>query len=159
VKILLAIVANKDLNQLWIRKDKISLGVRINIYNALVKPILLYNSGTWGLSKKEEDRLNAFHRQQLRYTLKMHHPRHISNANVYRICREISLSLVILKSRWRLFGHELRGGKDTPAFKSMKYYFLKSELSKYRRRPRMTLPTKLSGDLKLANKEISNFWL
>ena len=154
----LAIVANKDLNQLWIRKDKISLAVRLKIYISLVKPILLYNSGTWGLSKKEEDSLNAFHRQQLRYVLKIHHPHHISNANVYRICREIPLSLVVLKSRWRLFGHELRGGKDTPAFKSTKYYFLQSELSKYRGRPRMTLPMKLSGDLKLANKEISNFY-
>ena len=88
----LAIVANKDLNQLWIRKDKLHLSLRLKIYNSLVKPILLYNSGTWGISKNEEGNLNAFHRQQLRYVLKIHHPHHISNANVYKICNEIPLS-------------------------------------------------------------------
>ena len=117
-----------------------------------MKPILLYNSGTWGISKNEEDNLNAFHRQQLRYVLKIHHPHHISNANVYKICNEIPLSLVVLKSRWRLFGHELRGGRDAPAYKSMMFYFSESDLIKYRGRPRMTLPVRLSNDLKFTNK-------
>ena len=77
----LAIVANKEFNQLWIRKEKLSLRVRLRIYNSLVKPILLYNCGTWGINKKEEDSLNAFNRRQLRYVLKINHPHHISNAN------------------------------------------------------------------------------
>ena len=154
----LAIVANKNINQLWIRKDKISLKVRLKIYNSLVKPILLYNSGTWGISKSEEDSLNAFHRQQQRYILKIHHPHHISNENIYKNCNEIPISLVVLNSRWRLFGHELRGGRDTPSFKAMLYYFSKSDLSKYRGRPRMTLPYKLNTDLKITKAMDDEFY-
>ena len=63
----LTIVANKEFNQLWIRKEKLSFKVRLKIYNSLVKPILLYNCGDMGN-----------HRRQLRYVLKIHHPHHIS---------------------------------------------------------------------------------
>ena len=122
-----------------------------------MKPILLYNCGTWGLSKNEEDSLNAFHRRQLRYVLKIHHPHHISNKNLYRITKEDPITLFITRSRWRLFGHELRSGKDTPAYKSMTYYFTKSELSKLKGRPRVTLPGKLNSDLKITNEKRTSF--
>ena len=139
----LAIVANKEFNQLWIRKEKLSLKVRLKIYNSLVKPIHLYNCGTWGISKSEEDSLNAFHRRQFRYVLKIHHPHHMSNANVYQICKEEPISLFVLKSGWRLFGHELRGGKDAPTYKAMIYYFTGVESTKFRGRRRITLPVRL----------------
>ena len=153
----LAIVANKEFNQLWIRKEKLSLRVRLRIYNSLVKPILLYNCGTWGISKKEEDSLNAFHRRQLRYVLKINHPHHISNANVYKICKEEPISLFVLKSRWRLFGHELRGGEDAPAYKAMLFYFARVESTKFRGRPRFTLPVRLNSDLKYTNENDCEF--
>ena len=51
----LAIVAMNKLNNIWIRKDKIKQTLNVKLYKSLVKPILLYNSGTWGLTKKEEE--------------------------------------------------------------------------------------------------------
>ena len=154
----LAIVANKALNQLWIRTDKLSLKIRLKIYNSLVRSILLYNCGTWGISKKEEDNLNAFHRKQIRYVLKIHHPHHISNKNLYRITEDEPVSLYVLKARWRLFGHELRSENDAPSYKSMKYYFSETIEPKFQGRPRMTLPLRLNADLKTASQNIVTFF-
>ena len=60
----LATVAMNDLNNIWIRTNH-NEKLRLKLYNSLVKPVLLYNSSTWGLTKKDEDELNSFHRQQL----------------------------------------------------------------------------------------------
>ena len=51
----------RSLNKLWIRENRIRPHVRIKLYKTIVKPVLLYNSSTWGLSKSEEDSLDSFH--------------------------------------------------------------------------------------------------
>ena len=50
------------LNNIWIRKDYISEQLRLKLYKTLVKPVLLYNSSTWGMTQKETKDLDAFHR-------------------------------------------------------------------------------------------------
>ena len=48
----LSIFALNNLNNIWIKKDKIKQALRVKLYKSLVKPILVHNSGTWGLTKK-----------------------------------------------------------------------------------------------------------
>ena len=60
----LASSSMKNVKKLWVGK-KVSTKKKLILYNSLVKSILCYNSSTWGLSKKDEDSLNSFHRQQL----------------------------------------------------------------------------------------------
>lgn len=49
---------------------------------------------------------------------------------------------------------------DTPAYKSMVYYFSKPEISKskFKGRPRITLPVKLNNDLQITNRTSNRFF-
>ena len=47
---------------------------------------------------------------------------------------------------------------DTPAYKSMVYYFSKISKNKFKRRPRITLPVKLNNDLQITNRTSSRFF-
>ena len=49
------------LASIWDSHDNIKLNIKLNIYNALVKSILLDNSGTWALTRDDERRLDTFH--------------------------------------------------------------------------------------------------
>ena len=60
----LASAAMTKINKVWIRGRKIHIKKRLKMYNTLVKPILTYNSCTWGLTKNERESMNAFHRRQ-----------------------------------------------------------------------------------------------
>ena len=143
----LATAALIKMNTIWIRKDKIKQTLRVKLYKAIVKPILLYNSGTWSPTRKEENDLDAFHRCQLRKILNVKYPVIMRNSVVYRETGEEFISLEIIINRWKLFGHTLRLDKDTPAQKAMGYYFTESTTGKYRGRPRVNLPQKLNEDL------------
>ena len=61
--------------------------------------------------------------------------------------QEKPLSLEILLRRWRLFGHTLRLNENSPAQKAMFNYFRNSANSKFKGRPRITLPYTLNLDI------------
>ena len=142
-----ATAALSSMNSTWIRKKKINVNKRIQLYNSIVKPVLTYNSSTWGLTKSELNSLDAFHRQQLRRVcgnLRMR------NRRLYEQCKSNPVSQEIAKSRMRLFGHVLRLNQQTPAQKSMQFYFENHDQSRqFRGKPRTTIAT-------VINKEISN---
>ena len=121
-------------------------------YRTLVKSILTYNCGTWALTKTEEEKLNAFHRQQLRKILNIKYPVKITNSSLYKKCNECPLSITLLENRWRLFGHIRRRNSEIPANKSMNSYFI-SYGSKFRDRPLTTLPVVLNKDLPLVSDD------
>ena len=98
------------------------------------------------MTKTEEEKLNAFHRQQLRKILNIKYPVKITSSSLYEKCNECHLSITLLESRWRLFGHILRRNSEMPANKSMNSYFI-SHGSKFRGRPLTTLPVFLNKDL------------
>ena len=135
------------MNNIWIRKDKIKQCLRLKLYKSLVKPILVYNAGTWSPTKKEEDELDAFHRQQLRKVMNVKYPVRMRNTVVYQMSGEEMLSVEIVLSRWKLFGHTLRLHIDTPAQRSMDFFFEESKAGRFRGRPRVNLPWKLNDDL------------
>ena len=62
----LANVAFHKMKTLWLRRHHVSEVLRLRIYNAFVLPVLLYNMGTWGLTQKQNNQLDSFHRSQLR---------------------------------------------------------------------------------------------
>ena len=115
-----------------------------------MKPVLLYNCSTWGLTKIDEQQLDTFHRKQLKRVLKIKYPHRISTNNLYERCNTKQISLEILKQRWQKFGHILRLDKETPAYKSMIYYFDFTHKERFKGRPRTTLVTTLDDDIKRA---------
>ena len=108
-------------------------------------------------SKILKDRMDSFHRQQLRHTLNIKYPHVIRSKKLYRITKSYPISADIAKSRWKLFGHTLRMNKDTPARKAMKFYFEEIHGKKFRGRKRTTIVTTLNRDIELTKKKFPNF--
>ncbi|GFR72900.1 hypothetical protein ElyMa_003853400 [Elysia marginata] len=98
------------------------------------------------LAVQTEERLNAFHRKQLKKVLNIKYPVKITNSSLYNKCNERPLSIFILESRWRLFGHILRRDSQIPANQATSGYFV-TEGSKFKGRPLTTLPVVLNRDL------------
>ena len=146
----------QKLTEIWTR-NKVKLPRKIKIYNSLARSILTYNASTWGMSKKDEDCMDSFHRQQLRHTLNIKYPHVIRSKELYRITKSYPISADIAKSRWKLFGHTLRMNKDTPARKAMKFYFEEIHGKKFRGRKRTTIVTTLNRDIELTKKKFPNF--
>ena len=61
----LANVAFRKPSTVWFRRSRISLLLRLRLYDSFVVPVLVYNMGTWGLTKAELERLDAYHRRQI----------------------------------------------------------------------------------------------
>ena len=108
----LANVAFHKLSTVWFRRSRISLPLRLRLYESFVVPVLIYNMGTWGLTKAELDRLDAYHRRHLRQIVGIHWPHRISNTALYRRCRCPPISEDVKSARWRLFGHVLHMSRD-----------------------------------------------
>ena len=133
--------------ELLVQATRLNSLIQFYIYISIFLSIFLpYNCGTWALTKTEEEKLNAFHRQQLRKILNIKYPVKITNSSLYKKCNECPLSITLLENRWRLFGHILRRNSEIPANKSMNSYFI-SHGSKFRGRPLTTLPVVLNKDL------------
>ena len=92
-----------------------SLELKIRVWNALVRPVLLYGCGTWGLTTTMTEKLCALHRRHLRILASYRWPKRISNEALYRLTKSRPLSIDIQQSRLHLLGHCLRMPTDTPA--------------------------------------------
>ena len=84
----LATASMNKINAIYLKKDKVKLEKKIKIYRALVKSVLLYNCGTWGVSTNVQQRLDAYHRRYLRRILGMKYPTRISNEKLYEVTGE-----------------------------------------------------------------------
>ena len=87
--------AMNNMNKIWLKKEKL----RLKMYKSLIKPVLLYNSSTWGLTEEEKKNLNSFHRRQLRKVLNVKYPDTMSNKDMYEKSGEKLISLEILSGR------------------------------------------------------------
>ena len=151
----LASAAMNRYNKIWMSegKYKIKNKTKMTIYKTLVKPILIYNCSTWGLTKAEESKIDVFHRKQLKRVLGIRYPTIISNKKLYKKTEEEPISFTSKKSRWRLLGHILRRDKNIPANQAMTYYFKQTNSKGFRGKPRITLPIKLDEDLVMLNRK------
>jgi sorting nexin-29 len=144
----LASAALAKLMTLWKNGRRISLARKMLLYNALVKSILLYNSETWGMTKSEKKSINSFHRRQLRTVCNINYPSKITNNDLYSKCNAEQISTEIAERRWRYFGHVLRMNPETPCWKAMIWYFENRGLKTFRGRPRTTIVTTITDDIK-----------
>ena len=81
----LATASMTKINAIYLKKDKVKLEKKIKIYRALVKSVLLYNCGTWGVSANVQQKLDAYHRRHLRRILGMKYPTRILNEKLYKV--------------------------------------------------------------------------
>ena len=125
------------------------------MFNAYILPILLYNCGTWSLTKTGEEKLDAFHRRLLRKVFGVFWPEKILYEELYCKTSQIKLSSTIRNRRLTLLGHILRLSPDSPAQTSMDAYF-QAPAKPTRGRPKTTIVSVLQNDLKSLNIILNN---
>ncbi|XP_065193065.1 uncharacterized protein LOC135824262 [Sycon ciliatum] len=140
-----ATIAFKNMYTLWLRREHVSEARRVRLYNAYVLPTLLYNCCTWGSTKAVSDKLDVFHRQQLRSLLGIHYPNRITNIELYRRCQSQPISEEVHRRRMTMLGHVLRLPEDTPPQQAMALYFNPPNTAKPGR-PLTTLVTQIQQD-------------
>ena len=114
------------IKKIWYHR-KIRINKKLRLYKSTVKPILLYNSETYGLTKKDQTEIDVTHRRQLRTLI---NNKKICNNKLYEKCKGKEISVTIKRNKWKLFGHILRLPLNKPANESMKYYFKVPEKTK-----------------------------
>jgi len=148
-RIILSNQALKRLQHLWAGR-KCSIPNKIKLYNALVVSIMQYNLSTCGFTRRQQEKLDAAHRKQLRNLCGIFYPRIVSNSNLYQMTRTHQLTINIMKYRWTLYGHILRLPPPTPAQQVMITYFNNpTNLPKNRGKPKTNIVTQLNQDLRM----------
>ena len=84
----LSTAALNKLYHVWMKGNKLKTTTKIQLYKSLVKSILLYNCSTWAPTLTEEEKINAFHRKQLKKVLNIKFPVKITNKSLYKKCQE-----------------------------------------------------------------------
>ena len=113
-----------------------------------MKSILLYNCNTWALTLTEEEKINAFHRKQMKKGLNIKFQVKITNKSQYKKFQKKPLSLQIPEAGWNLLGHIIRRVSDILANKATRAYFIQYG-HKERGQPTTTLPIVVNRDLGL----------
>ncbi len=138
---------------LWKKGSKsLSVKYRVYLYKQLVRSVLLYNCGTWGLNTTQLEQLESFDRRLLRRVIGVFHPQKISREALYRQTQLQPLRYNLFHARWNLFYRVLRMHADTPAMIWTRKYFLDENLEKWRG-PSSTLPMVLNRDLTTIGKK------
>ena len=145
-------------NKVWITSSvKISESRKIKLYEALVTSTLLYNCSSWAVPANVFESLNILQRKHLRQILKMNWPVVISNNSLYKRCEVKPITDRVHEARWKMLGHILRSGENTPAFLAFKFAYLGCKNYKGRLgRPRTNLFDLIVKDLKQRNIIIQN---
>ena len=96
-----------------------SLALKVRVWNALVRPVLLYGCGTWGLTAALTKKLCALHHRHLRVMAGYRWPKQIRNEAIYHLTQTRPLSHDLQRARLRLLGQCLRLPRDAPAQKAL----------------------------------------
>ena len=135
------------MNKLWIRRQRVSVRVRMRLYNALVLTNLVFGAATWGMTDSQISRVSRTHRKQLRLVLGIRWPNTISDDELYERCNTFSIEKFVKTCRLKLAGHILRLPDSSPAVMSMCYYIAHTA-PRFVGRPCTCLPTVLKDDLR-----------
>ena len=141
-------VAFNNYKNVWLQGRQISIGRRIQVYEAMVVSVIMYNCSSWTATKEVLKELDVCHRNHLRQILKIHYPNKISNEKLYDICSTKPLSERVKIARWKMLGHILRSPVNSPAALALSFAVEKStELKGRRGRPQNNLLTTIRNDI------------
>ena len=151
-------VAFRKFENVWLKKTKISIDRKLEIYEAQVVSIIMYNCNSWAAPATSFKYLDVTYMRHLRTILNIKWPTgFITNADLYKRCNTTTLSGRVIAFRWRMLGHTPRGMEDSPAYLSISFA-INAETDacfKGRRgRPSLNLLDMIRNDLK--RKKILN---
>ena len=144
--------------KVWLSR-KISPYVRLRVYDACVKSILMYNIGTIAYTASQLNKLDAAHRRHLRLLLNIFYPKVIKTPTLYSRAHARPLREDIVIARWRCFKtalvQDLRDERNPTATAMRLYFHSHFDLPVPKRgAPPTTLPTLLHRDLKLVGRKL-----
>ena len=132
-----------------IENRKTSLPTIKRIFKTYMESVLLYNSELWTMTKKLEDEIDVFQRNQVRRALKISWQDRVTNEDLYRKIGLRPVSELVKQRRIRWFGHMSRLPEDTPVRTAFK------EATRIVKKPRggqkQTWPKLMEKDLKVVN--------
>ena len=148
-RINLAHSAFNTFSKLWLRGRRIPLQRKLQVYDAQVVSVLLYNCSSWSAPQNVVVKLDTCQRKHLRKILNIYWPTGvISNKELYRRCGVLPITERVRKARWTLFGHVLRMDDNCPAALALRYAVSSAEYLRGRvGRPRSNLFSILVNDL------------
>ena len=97
----------QKMKNVW-RAKKLSLKLKLRIYNAIILPTLLYASETWKVYKSTGKRLDAFHRKCLRSILRITWRDKVTNEVVMKRTGAQEVQTIMKVRRMRYLGHVMR---------------------------------------------------
>ena len=141
--------------KLWSKKFGLSNENKVKFYNCLIKPILLYNCSTWGLTQGQIDGIESFNRRLLRRTIGIYFPMKIKAEKLYRKTNTTPLYGSIMQQKWNLIRKVLNMDSKVPALYWMQEYF-SCKLPKYKGRSNNTLAISIKKDLERISIQLNS---
>ena len=96
-----------EMKKLWGIK-RMSIHVKLKLYNAYVLPVLLFGSETWALTDKQLQQLERVHSSCLRQMLNVRVSDRHRLVDIRAMCGTVSLADYLTAARLRWFGHVMR---------------------------------------------------
>lgn len=101
----------------WSLKDvlkakEIPTGQKFKIFKSCIIPVLSYGCQTWGLTKKQEQKLNVCQNNMERTILNIKLRDRVKITTIKAKSKTKTLSSVIKQQKWRWAGHIMRENKD-----------------------------------------------
>ena len=141
-------IAFNNYKNVWLQGKRISLHRLVQIYEAMVVSVIMYNCSSWAAPNDILCKLDVCHRSHLRQLLNIKYPTTISNEKLYKVCSTVPLSNRVKLSRWKMFGHILRSPENSPAALSLSFAVDGSSIYRGRRgRHRTNLLSVIRNDI------------
>jgi len=94
--------------QFW-KNSQSTIKTKVNVFKSNVISVLLHGCETWGTTKVDEKKLDAFLHKILRRILKIYWQMRIANEEVRRRAGiRVAISDQVARRRWTWLGHVLR---------------------------------------------------
>ena len=110
-----------------LRNKRLTIKLDIRILNALIYPMLLYNSEIWTLTKKLQESLDSFQRKLLRRMLNIKLVEKIKNGDIHKRSHQNPITTEIKRRHLKWLGHMLRLQDKTPAKSVLKAHLKKAK--------------------------------
>ena len=134
----------QQLKNVW-NTNTISTTTKTRLFNTIVKPVLLYGSETWKLTKTNTTKIQTFINTCLRKIFKIYWPEKINNNELWQRAKQEPIQNEIGRRRWRWLGHTLRKPVDNTTRQALTWT---PQGKRTRGRPKSTWRRDLMADTK-----------
>ena len=109
----------KEISSLLVNRG-VPLRHRARVYEACIRPVLLYGSETWPLTVGLREMIRTTDRRMLRYMAGVRWQDRVPSEEVLRRCDLEDIESKLRRNRLRWFGHVKRRGEDSAVGRAMR---------------------------------------